>query len=300
MTSPGHSTRASRPAWRTAVPGVVACAAVASSTELFLHLPKTGGVSMVHTAARAPGWFSVVMRASGSSAHPPCWCGTQGSPKCICGTVADPVAVGRAGATGRHLQVSVGHSTFGQAEWLRRRLVRAGNPAIRTVVAVRPVRDRLRSMFGFYWDALLEPWSDEHLATFSAVWHRVLADRRADARHYLRPDGSIDGAAWFRAFAIHTGGVNFFLTDVFGSPRALARALDRGLVAVPTSRIDAFATSHYGVEPHRANVTGLSLSHPLMVAALAEAEAEFEACARRDDPFDAVLADHLGDAAFRA
>lgn len=285
---------AARAGWGPVVPDLAACAAAAATTDLFLHLPKTAGSTVAYTVRDAPGWASILCYAP-SAGRRACWCG---SPRCHCDDQDDPVAAARSAVAGRHLQVSLGHATLVQLGWMGRALAGRGVTVRRTVTTVRPTRDRLSSMFRFYLSAALDPADDATLAGYPPAWRSMVVANRADVHHYLRSDGSIDGVAWFREFARSSGGTAFFLDDVFGSTRRLRRALGRGLVAVPDGAITEFCRTTYGVEPKTSNVSSLTESDPRIAAALAEAHAEIEACARRDDPYDAVLAEHLGDPTF--
>ena len=125
----------------------------------------------------------------------------------------------------------------------------------------------------------------------------VLSGYRADAVHYRRPDGAIDGRAWFTAFAAHGSGIPFFLDEVFGTPRRLRRLLDRGaLTVIPTTGIDALMAER-GFANVRERVS-TNRDDPAVRDALAASEDLVDDLARRDAAFDRVLADHLGDPTF--
>ena len=135
----------------------------------------------------------------------------------------------------------------------------------------RSVRERLRSIFRSYFGQAFDPVDEETLVTHVPRARHAIVSKRADVHHYLRSDGGIDGTAWFREFGRSTGGITFLLADVFGSPRVLRRALDRGVVAVATAGLDAYGRDTFGTPTVRESVTRTTDHEPQVAAALTEA-----------------------------
>lgn len=256
--------------------------AAADRTELFLHLPKTGGSSLTLALARDPRHLLVQCPRTYWTPGP------LPSERHLLRSV-DP-ALG----AGRTVVLKFGHERYAAAEWLARR---AGGPPIVTWTIVRPARSRLRSMFTDYWMRVAEAEKVERGAPVEPHRRPVLSGYRADAVHYRDPDGAIDGRAWFTAFAAHGSGMPFFLDEVFGTPHRLRRLLDRGaVVAIPTTGVDALMAER-GLENVRQRVSTNRDDPPVRDALAASADLVDE-LARRDADYDRVLADHLGDPAF--
>jgi hypothetical protein len=197
------------------------------------------------------------------------------------------------------LMVKFGHESYRAVDWVRKNAGRNSDPLL-TVLAVRPRRDRLRSMYRDYWtQAAIASGSYSDGFRLSPHRQRALAKYADDAAHYRDADGSIDGVAWFQSFSRYGPGVVFYLDEVFaGDTKKLQHELSTGaLRLVSTKDLDAFIeeiTSRPTPPQKRTAMKG----DPAVEAALDDAADLIEELARRDAPFDRIIADHLGEPDF--
>jgi len=272
-----------RATWGPLVDRLQSLVAAADDTVFFLHLPKTGGSSLTRALHSDPQHLLVLTGLSYRAAA------NRRSDRRHLAT-ADP-ALG----AGRTLVLKLGHESYDAVEWLERR---SGPRPLASWTIVRPARTRIESMFTDYWMRVAEAEAVARGAPVAPERRTVLDGYRADAVHYRRPDGFIDGRAWFTAFTIHGGGIPFSLAEVFGTPDHLHRLLDRGtLTVIPTSGIDAFSAAR-GLDGARRRVS-TNRDDPAVRDALVASEDLIDELARRDAAFDRVLADHLDDPTFR-
>jgi hypothetical protein len=199
--------------------------------------------------------------------------------------------------------ISCGHLTFDGALDIARNL----DPLMtrtRLIATVRPAHARLVSVFRDYWEQveLGRELRKAPLKRFMTSSYRDFRHRRrgfdayiSDSRHYQDSDGTIHGREWFTAFEEYHGGIDFFLSQIFGTPERLAEAIDSGQIEIiPMGSIDEKIQAMSGAVVPRQRV-----SRPMtaqMQAALAESSEIIDRLAAREAPFDAVLRERLGDA----
>lgn len=283
--------------WRTLIPGVVAANLAAPRVEIFLHLPKTGGSSITKAAETTPSIRCMNLPASWV-APTMCECGGPGCRDAerrrrIIWWRTETRQVDR-------LIVRFGHEPWTVIDWYRR-VTEGGQPVSRILLGARPARRRIESMFADYWTQV--GVAEDRMPSdrpLTAHRGRLLTQYRNDAVHYRRSDGSIDGRAWFRAFAEHGGGVPFFLTEVFdGSLDRFRSELDSGVLQlVRTSDVGRFVTELTGDEASEPVRRSRSDLDPAIAPALAEASDLIDDLARRDAAFDTVIAERLADETF--
>jgi len=260
-----------------------AVVAAAAGAECFLHLAKTGGSSATTAIEQDPGHVLILMPRSYRTPGP------------LAASRINLATVDPDRCVGRRVVFKFGHEEFAATEWLRRQV---DDPrAVRTLFFVRPARRRLVSAFTDYWARVAEAESVERGAPAEPHRRPVLAGYLEDAKHYRATDGTIDGIAWFTSFGRYGPGMPFFLGETFDSPRALRAALDRDDVTVgSTDTVDAILHER-GLEAVRRRVSH-NRDDPAIRAALDAASGLIDDLARRDAPYDRIIADHLGDPAF--
>ena len=272
--------------WGGLVAPFADCALAAEQSIAYLHLPKTGGTSLRSALMASPDWTVVTPQrhAAGPPPIPP----------------IPPIPPNS--GTGPGFCLGLEHEPYDALEWWRARLGRHGVTIGRTLTTVRPARERVVSMFHFYWTLVHEA----EAATRGELQlppdvARVADYHRHDARHYRSDDGTIDGRKWFGAFDLLTHDVTFFLDDVFGgSPERLRRAVGSdGLELVRAEEVDALQRSLTGgVGPRLRTRTRLD---PERLETAARTAADLiDRLAARDADYDRVIADLTGDDAFRA
>lgn len=251
-------------------------------TLLYLHPPKTGGSTFQETARQSPGWDGIDLPSLWRMTNP-CQCGTgcRDAPR-------PPLSADSLPASGGSLLVSLSHVPYSAAAWLRERITDQGGTVDGVLMTVRPSRERLVSMFRDYWTQvrLAEDYAS---GATTANGHRLEVVRHYanDSRHYLRQDGSIDGRAWFSAFAEHGSGTTFFLSDVFDDPRIARDEIDTGrLTLVPMSQIDAVLTDLTGSPPRRRARVSEPIHAEAVAAALEDASELIDELARRDAAYE--------------
>lgn len=285
MTAVGIDNRHVQ-AW---TPTLAALADAAQGVErviLVLHLPKTGGTTLGAALARSRRWRWASL--------PP----LAGAP--VTDLAPRDLGLHRSRAAAGALAIHLPHVTIVAAGWLAGRLAADGVPVETTLVMVRPVRERLASLFADYWTqvAIAEEVEAGCREPAPGTAH-VLARYLQDSRHYRRR-GRIDGRSWFRAFGIHGGGMPFFLSDVFPSgPSALSEAVESGAITVrPSSGLDTLISDLTGEPaPMRRRVSEVK-DRPDVEQALLSAHREVARLAERDDPYDTLLAALLDDPGF--
>jgi len=198
----------------------------------------------------------------------------------------------------RPLVVMFPHEAYDAIDWVRDA---AGDESLPVVLAVRPRRHRLRSMFTDYWTQVAIA-SGRLVDDLPPSGHRArhLDIYSADAVHYQETDGTIDGVSWFTSFQRHGAGLPFFLDEAFGGDVSrLGRELDAGrLQLVTTSRLGSFVEEFTGqpIAPSR-RISRVG-QDPAIAAALADASHVIDELAERDAPFDRLIADRLGEPDF--
>lgn len=268
--------------WGPDLPALALWSSQVRRSWVFLHPPKTGGSTFAQTLTSHPDWMSVNLTALWRT-DKPCTCGTG------CRHAPRPTPLNVDDFTARpSLLISAGHVTYEPVNWIRDEIRSRGGRVDATVMTVRPIRNRLTSMFRDYWTqvriAAEHAAKQVQLSAHRAVVVQQYAD---DSRHYLRDNNSIDGRAWFRAFAEHgTGGAPFFMSDFFSDPAQAREAIESGnLTLFPTASLDALLTDICGVAPPRRSRVS-SPAHPEAVAAaLSDAADLIEDLARRDDGY---------------
>lgn len=223
--------------WLQDVPAISEVSARAGRTLLFLHPPKTGGTTFGNALKRTEGWARIVMRVPWSLGNPcPCGTGCSKAPRSLNVEAISPFEPGFS------LVVSVGHVTYAAVSWLLEQICLNGGKVDDVIMTVRPIRNRLESMFRDYWTQVRIA-EEISLGTREEDPHRSLMVRRyaEDSRNYLLPNGSIDGRAWFEAFAQHgTGGPPFFLSNIFTTSEEARQRVDAGeLELLRTAEIDS-------------------------------------------------------------
>jgi len=270
----------------------------ASSASVFLHMPKTGGTSLQSALLGSPSIRFLVLPLSTVSSSG-CQCGAKGQ----CNDHGMRAVLGeptQEGQSNRPVVIKLNHESYRAVDWVRKAAGRGSVPPT-TLLAVRPRRDRLRSVFRDYWTQVgiaSGKFSEEKELTPHRV--RVVANYARDSLYYLGADGSIDGVAWFSAFREHGTGVAFSLDEVFdGDVVRMQRELDTGaLRLVPTKNVGIFIEELTGMPAAPRKRVSKVVGDPAVEAALDDAADLIEELARRDAPFDRVIADHLGDPDF--
>lgn len=267
-------------AWGPDLPALAQISAASRRSWIFVHPPKSGGTTLWSAFDASPDWRHHRLVAL-ERFSTPCECGS-GCPHGPRDTrIVDPTWA----RTTESLLVAVGHVPYSVGAWLRDALTDEGGRVDKTVMTIRPTRDRVVSMFRDYWTQVRLARDAENGAELSP--HRLLDVRgyANDARHYERRDGSIDGRRWFTSFARYGSGTPFFLSEIFDGPdHAEAEVANGRLTLLQTSNIDSWITGILGSPPVRARVS--SPAHPEAVeAALADARDLVDELARRDDDY---------------
>lgn len=268
--------------WAADIPAIAAATARSVRSAVHLHPPKTGGSTFQGALRTSPGWDGIEFPSLWRTTNPcSCSAGCRDAPR-------PPLSAADLPESGGSLLLGVHHVTYAEVCWLRETLAQHGGRVDVTFMTVRPTRQRLVSIFRDYWTEVRiaeeyaqgAPAASPHRAT-------VVRSYAADSRHYLRPDGSIDGTSWFRAFSVHGSGSPFFMREVFDDPQTVRDEIDTGrLTLVPSSQIDAVLTDLTGSPPkHRVRVS--APIHPEAVAAaLDDASDLIDELARRDDEYE--------------
>lgn len=279
--------------WAIHLDSIAASAKKSQKAVAFLHLPKTGGTTIANHFSIAPGWARVRLRPSFGDPNG-CECGGSD-----CKRDLEKLGIPQWHDNSYHsLLLKFPHERYETVRWMLDELAQAGAP-FELVTTVRPVRQRIVSMFTDYWTQVFT--SDRyHAGEIDLSPHslNLVSNYLHDSDHY-RHGRVIDGEAWFRAFSVHGAGVPFLLSEVFGdSPDDFRRVLDSGAFrVVPTSQLDDFLfdlTGEITIERVR---TSVSLASPLRNA-LMNAAALIAQLVEKEAPFDRILADHLGDPSF--
>lgn len=279
--------------WAVHVDSIAAAAKKSQKAVAFLHLAKTGGSTIENHFSISPGWTKLRLPSS------------FGDPNgCECGGADCPHDLEKLGIpqlrenSCNSLFLKFLHERYETVRWMLDELARAGGP-FELVTTVRPVRQRIVSMFTDYWTQVFTA-DRYHAGEIDLSPHRlnVVSNYFLDSNHY-RQGRVIDGEAWFRSFSVHGAGVPFLLSEVFGdSPDGFHRVLDSGVLrVVPTSQLDDFLFDLTGEMITERVRTSVSLASPL-TNALMNAETLIDQLVEKEAPFDQVLADHLGDPNF--
>ncbi|MBU3701564.1 MAG: hypothetical protein FGM58_05910 [Acidimicrobiia bacterium] len=268
----------------------------APETMLMVHLPKTGGTSLADALSRSPD--HAVLRLPLSTVSPfMCECGAPSD----CTDHAKRAAImswRSSRRIARPLVVKFNHETYGAVDWVRRA---AGDESLPVLMAVRPRRDRLRSVFTDYWTRVAVGTGR---VAFEAPPnpHLLRTGRRytIDAMNYGDLTSGIDGVPWWSAFGRYGPGVPFFMDEVFaGDVGRLERELESGrLRLVTTARLDQFLGEFLGSPAASRRRVSRTAHEPTVVAALADAAHLVDELAERDASFDRFIADHLGEPDF--
>jgi hypothetical protein len=279
--------------WKPALQPLSAAVKQARETFVFLHLPKTGGSSFVYAMNNAPGWVGLKLPPLHSEAGKICNCG---DPKCDSPNRSmDKIAkLAPTLDSTKGLFIMNGHSKFSELDWLTDQLSSRATQA-RMIAVVRPARERVVSMFRDYWEQVNKAEIDTEETSQRAVHMKNVRNRYlADAAHYRDETGRIDGPRWFSTFARYRGGITFQLNQIFDQkPDVLAKALASGqLQAIPTFELDTALEKMTGIKPERRRVS--SQPSDFLTTAIEDSADLIDTIAAFDEPFDAVLADHLG------
>lgn len=276
---------------------------VRASTEIivYLHIAKTGGTSLTGAIERSRDWDRVDYWSAREPINHTCDCGDAKCREHELRFLLSEEQRNSLTPAGR-LFVTCGHLTYAQAREIADSF---GQPerTVSLIATVRPSRERIISAFRDYLEqvALAAHPRRSRLRqrlgpSFLDIRHlrQALKGYAADARHYIQPDGTIDGRAWFSAFDEFRGGVTFFLSDIFDSPRSLARLIDTGAVTVvPIGEVSDLAVTLTGNVAQRERASGPMT--PQARAAIDEAQEIIDAMVERERPFDDVLRARLGD-----
>jgi hypothetical protein len=286
------------PRWQALAEDLATILRKADRTITYLHLPKTGGTTLVAAMAESREWTVARLPASGMDSSS-CSCGQpeceeQGSQRAIARLINDPDATAS-------VFVAAGHETFSAIESLESTMEQLGTSLGPVLVTARPARDRLTSAFRDYWTQVdTARRAQDGTSVLARHELQVVRAYLSDSQHYARHDGTIDAVAWFRAFAVHGPGVPFLLSDVFG-PRAthfVELVRSQRVVILPTSRLDLGVEQLTGDPPAlRLRVSHLE-QEDVIAAALSDAQDVISQIAAKDRRYDEFLADALGDEDF--
>jgi hypothetical protein len=284
-------------AWNGLVNPLSQASTNAIETIAFLHLPKTGGSSLISQVKKAPDWQDVYLPLS-SIPIDLCACGNEG-----CSHADRRNAIRRltpSSTAVKRLMVKFGHEKYSAVEWLRSQLEGNGASLDQTIVFVRPVMKRIESMFKDYWtqvgiaDAFAS--GDVNLSP-----HNISAflKYQSDAAHYRDSAGRINGVAWFKSFAENGGGIPFFLDEVFKSPEQMYDEGTSGrLTVVPTANMDNWITTYV----RNASLERKRVSQPdnpeFVRKAIEDARDIISDLSLRDKAYDTVLTELLGAESF--
>lgn len=282
-------------AWSRAFPSLATTALSAPAIVVNLHLPKTGGTSLTTSVAASRSWAVARFHLS-STPWGICACGDadcEAGARRVRSLLTTPDELAH-----RRLFIKVGHERYSGIDWLRARLAEQDATISRTIMSVRPVRQRLVSMFTDYWTHVFAADdADAGRGNLTPHLNRTAHAYQRDAVHYRRPDGSIDGRGWFGAFGDHGGGVVFYLDEAFdGSPERFACVVESGELALaPTSNLDSLIQELTGDAPReRRRVSRVGRS-PAVAEAIEDCTDLLDELAQRDAVYDAIFARHLGD-----
>lgn len=270
----------------------------ATSTTLFLHMPKTGGSSIQNALLNSPSIRFLVLPIS---TVPPDRCQCGASEKCNDHEMRAQLWSSESEEQSeRRVVVKLNHESYRAVDWVRNAASRS-TVQRPTLLVVRPRRDRLRSMFRDYWTQVGIA-SGKFIDEKEVTPHRqmVLSNYLSDSRWYLGADGSIDGVAWFNAFKEHGPGVVFSLDEVFGGDTSrLRQELDSGaLRLIQTKNVGDFIEEFTGLSAAPRRRESKVFGDPAVEAALDGASDLIDDLARRDAAFDQVIAEHLGEPDF--
>lgn len=279
--------------WNVHVDSIVASARQAPRAVAYLHLPKTGGSSIHRNISSTSGWSKFRLPLSFRD------------PKvCVCGGKDcrlhrdDHVVTQSDNSANDSFFLKFGHERYTPVRWILDEIARAG-VAFELVTSVRPVRQRLVSMFTDYWTQVFTA-ERYHSGEIDLTTHRlnVVSRYLRDSAHY-RDGRVIDGKAWFRAFRVYGAGVPFLLSEVFDGSTSLFRdALESGaLRVIPSSQLDEFLFELTGRETFRRSRVSVSLSTSLRNA-LEEASSLIDEIVDKEAPYDHIIAEHLGNPNF--
>ena len=267
-------------------------------TVLFLHPPKSGGSTLSGEFDHAAEWSSFFLRRK-----------LTDSDACHCGEVTCPgkgrtrklgIATEKAEAGHGGLLIGLGHNTYGSADGITATLHRHGVRDVRCFMPVRPLGQRLTSVFRDYWTQVGraeqmvrgELEVEEHQ-------QRILTGYLEDSRHYRDDSGAINGRRWFTSFGKYGPGVPFFLCEIFSSTRQLRKRLKEGsLLLLPTDSIDEFVSNQI----RKPQLVRRRVSQPPnaqeVSRALRDASDLIARLARRDRHYERVIRSHLNPGTF--
>lgn len=279
--------------WAVHIDSIIATAKRAPRAVAFLHLPKTGGSSISLNFSSSSGWSQIRLPPAVGDPNL-CFCGGAECQQHLKG-----LAIARTDIpTGDSILLKFSHERYVTVRWILDELSRAG-VKFELVSTVRPVRQRLISMFTDYWTQVFTA-DKYHSGELDLTTHRLnaVSSYLLDSAHY-RHGRVIDGEAWFRAFSAHGSGVPFLLSEVFDKSTDLFRdALDSGaLRVVSSSRLDDFLRELTGKTAFERTRVSVLLSSPLKDA-LRQATTLIEELVAREAHYDQILAEHLGDPSF--
>lgn len=192
--------------------------------------------------------------------------------------------------------INIGHEDFDSVYWLRRYLERNDFSLDTMYITVRPVRERIVSIFRDYWtqvrDFELGGSEDPELTPGS---RRALENYYHDSKHYRDAAGKIDGRGWFKTFGEYGGGIEFYMDEIFGGSlkRFKNEILSGALKPVRTGDINPFIrflTGKSGIEHRRVSDKG---GNGAVSAAIAEAGDLIDNLCERDLPYDDFIETYL-------
>lgn len=279
-------------AWGDLVPSLAQATRRAPSALTFLHLPKSGGSTVGISFDRSLVWDTVRLPWSAWDGAT-CECGsTEG---CVDHSKIEHIRdLENKTDRGNPFFIKLAHENYQAVQWLHSRIQESGGSLNRSFTTVRPIRNRLVSMFMDYWTQVSRIQSPSDIDLKPHV-ERMLQAYEQDAKHYLDESGYLNGIAWFRAFAEHGGGVPFFLSEVFESPDELAAEVASGrLEVIPTREIDNVISNLTGINEIKRQRVSTMNDNEAVLNAIAEAGELIESLAARDTEYETVLVNILG------
>lgn len=261
------------------------------------HMPKTGGSTFIQAMHASPAWRCIYLPATYVELTW-CPCRREGCPAFAQRRATLNFSSSSDSAVSPlPIFLKFDHEKYSSVRWLKDR-VSQSNTSFEVVTVVRPIRQRLVSMFTDYWTKVFT--ADRYLSgEIDLTPHEVgvAMGYFNDAAHY-RDGRSIDGELWFRAFVKYGAGVPFLMSQVFGDPSNLTSALESGdLRAIPIGQLDTFASELLGGKiPDRRRVSITPSS--VLSRAVQGAREVIDEIVAQELPWDRVIADHLGDRSF--
>jgi hypothetical protein len=222
--------------WKSDVEEFIAGNSRSAPVVAYLHPPKTGGSSLIAAIDHSSLWNLVSLNASYKESAP----------------IHRNLFLEGAFVSGGDEPVDTrpvgtffkfSHEKFDAVRWLWNAFDDAGVRLDCTCMSVRPIRQRLVSMFKDYWTQVYRFESGLLDDPGIPEWKKeIIYGYVADSRYYRDRNGNIAGRKWFEAFAEYGGGVPFFLDEIFeGDVDRFADCAASGkLKLLPSATIDDF------------------------------------------------------------